>query len=512
MLRFEAFVEGKQAEDIDLAGAYVFAQDEIPIRADLVASGNEISCMKQSPGACGLMLLWPSGPAGKYLMGTTRLPKRSKPYNLNLELARAQIMRLYRKREDWALFDYADTGDLNQEFDQIRRQFVEAMCTDVSDPAAAAIIADKVLNQALLLGEKMALFHADLLYQKRTRRAKTDMKFGTAVNLYTDQPAYRDLLAKEFDFVHIPTHWCHTEAQERVHEYSHIDEWINWATRENKAIHAGPLLCFEPNVLPEWLTVWKNDFDALRKLVYAHIQRLVERYASRVKVWNVTSGLAAVNTFNLSFDQISELTRTSCQLVKKMAPDSQVMIDITMPWGEYYARNQRTIPPLLYADMAYQADMKFDAFGLSLQMGIPTDGHFVRDLMQISGMLDMFIPHGKAVHITACSVPSSPQSDPADFWGGRMPVAKAGAWHAPWSERLQAEWMQAVVRLARSKPYVESICWGDLADIPRHRIPNGGLCKANLHPKTAYKEFLSLRHSMVEDEHHNHHHHRHRHH
>ena len=51
--------------------------------------------------------------------------------------------------------------------------------------------------------------------------------------------------------------------------------------------------------------------------------------------------------------------------------------------------------------------------------------------------------------------------------------APAGRWHRPWDPQLQAEWIDAVYKLALSKPYVEIIAWGNLADInpnaPRRR-------------------------------------------
>ena len=63
----------------------------------------------------------------------------------------------------------------------------------------------------------------------------------------------------------------------------------------------------------------------------------------------------------------------------------------------------------------------------------------------------------------------------------------------PWSQRLQAEWLQAFYRIAASKPYVESICWRDLTDHLNHYIPHGGLCDAELKPKLAYAELRNLR-------------------
>jgi hypothetical protein len=496
MLRFEAYHNGEPAQGIDLSGAYVFGQDNIPVRADLVASHHQITCMKRVPGACGLSLMWHAGKTGKYLLATTRLPERPKPYNLNLELARAQLMRLYQKREDWALFDFPEAEDLNREFLVVRDKFTEALVLNFSDPAAASVKADETLDHAMLYGEKLALFHGDILTKRRISSGGERIRFGHRVIIEADSQPVLDRIHGTFDFIRVPIPWRMVEPKERDHDYAQIDAWIHWAHREKIDVHAGPLLTFETDHLPDWLYIWERDFGTLRDLIFDHIQRIVKRYSDKVDTWHVVSGLHAINTFNLNFDQIMELTRTSCQLVKTLAPKSTVVIDLVTPWGEYYARNQRTIPPMLYADMAYQSNIKFDAFGVQILMGLPADGYYVRDLLQISGLLDEFVNHEKPVHITACQVPSSNQPDPTDGWGGKLPIPNGGMWHAPWSQRLQAEWLQAIFRLGMSKPFVESICWRDLADLPGHVIAHGGLCGPDLAPKTAYREFRALRNSL----------------
>ena len=70
--------------------------------------------------------------------------------------------------------------------------------------------------------------------------------------------------------------------------------------------------------------------------------------------------------------------------------------------------------------------------------------------------------------------------------------AQGGRWHKPWDPQLQAEWMDAVYKLAFSKPYVESVAWGDLADLS-HKLPGGGLLDDMLKPKPSYTKLQELR-------------------
>jgi hypothetical protein len=57
MLRFDVYRDGAPAGDVDLSGAYVFGQDQIPVRADLAVANGQISCVKRIPGAAGLTIL-----------------------------------------------------------------------------------------------------------------------------------------------------------------------------------------------------------------------------------------------------------------------------------------------------------------------------------------------------------------------------------------------------------------------------------------------------------------------
>jgi hypothetical protein len=498
MLRFDVYHNGQPVTDIELSGAYLFGQESIPVRSDLAAESGRILCPKRVPGACGLALLWECGAAGRFLLPTTRLPDRAKPYNLNVELARAQLMRIAQKREDWGLFDFPSAEGLNSEFNAVRKEFVRALKTD--DGGKAADVADRALVDGVTVGEKMALFHADVLLDRRRAVAQGSPAragFGCMIDLLSQSEPYQQRLVETFDFFSIPMAWNQIELKEHSHDFGQVDSWVNWAARVRRPIHAGPLVSFEQASLPEWLYIWENDYETLRELIYEHIQQVVKRYEKQVSVWKVVSGINAYNSFDLNFEQLMELTRMSCLLVKKLVPRAQVIIELAMPWGEYYARNPRTVPPLLYADMAVQSGIKFDGFGIQIYMGVPEDGFFVRDLMQISSLLDELVVLSKPIHVTACEVPSDTRADNWDAWGGKAVVSKAGCWHNPWSQRLQAEWLQAFFRVAMSKPYVESICWRDLADYEGHHMPHGGLCRNDLEPKLAYKELRNFKASLV---------------
>jgi hypothetical protein len=175
-------------------------------------------------------------------------------------------------------------------------------------------------------------------------------------------------------------------------------------------------------------------------------------------------------------------------LTKQLAPRAQVIVDLTQPWGEYYARNQRTVPPLLYADMAVQSGIQFDAFGLQFLFGIDSGGYRLRDLLQVSALIDRLANLGKPIHITAMGVPSATGAA-TDNTG----ASTGGQWHGPWSDQTQADWMVAVTEIALSKPYVESVCVDLLADGLGSGIPSAGVLREDLTPKPALASLAEVR-------------------
>jgi hypothetical protein len=125
-------------------------------------------------------------------------------------------------------------------------------------------------------------------------------------------------------------------------------------------------------------------------------------------------------------------------------------------------------------------------------MGVPSPGCYTRDLFQLSTMLDKFSTLGRPVFLTAVNVPGRNGPDASDQSNGQMDPSKAGRWHRPWEPTLQAEWLEQFYRVCLSKPFVESIAWGNLADM-KPSLPSGGLLDDLLQSKPAFERLQQLR-------------------
>jgi GH35 family endo-1,4-beta-xylanase len=492
MLRFRVFSNGQPAESLDLSGAYLLGSDGVPVRAEIEFADGEIRCTKRASGPAGLALLWPVKGVGQIMLDTTRLPERETPYLLQLELARCRLMRLLHKQEDWELEDPQCAEALTERVSSCRDLLIEALQAD--DEPAAAALAEEALAAGVKVGEELSLEHATAaLGQRRENGSFGKLLFGCQVDLLSPSETYRKQLRAAFDFVTVPVSWRQIEPQEEKFNWKPLDTWVEWLAKKGIPMKGSGLVSFNERDVPDWLYIWEHDFERIRDLVYEHIRRVVNRYGQYIQAWDVVNGIHANNCISFNFEQLMELTRMSAAVVKQLQPQSTSIIDLVAPWGEYYARNQRTIPPMLYADMAAQSGINFDAFGLQIYFGLGLDGMYVRDMFQVSSMIDRFSGRGRPLHITGVQVPSDTSVDKDDAWGGTVSVHDGGAWRGEWSEELQSGWLRSFYQIAFSKPAVDTVTWRDLSDTQGHYLPHGGLLRQDLTPKPAYQQLVAMR-------------------
>jgi hypothetical protein len=491
-ITFEIYRDGQRLAQFTPVNPVAVGPESVPIPGDVIFENGLLTVARTDEHAVGVSLLWEVSAAGTYHLETTRLQPRPTAYNLNVELCRARLMKIVQKQEDWNLFDFPRADQFAAMFRQAQDLFSDAL-GKLYEPGEAARLADRALTIALELSEKLAVFHGELLLNRR--RASGGMAkhlFGCRVDSTVQNQRYKDTLADHFDYAVLPMSWRQLQPEEDTFVTEPVDEWVEHLSRRRVPIIAGPLIDLSDGGMPDWSFIWEHDFDTLRELAYEYVQKVVHRYRKAVSLWNVVAGLHTSNHFTLTFEQIIELTRLLVAQVKTLLPNARTLVTVTQPFGEYHARGHTSVPPMLYAEMVAQAGVNFDAFGLELTTGVPTSGSYARDLFQVSSMLDRFSSTGRSVFVTSVSAPDRNQPDSSDRSEGKLNPAQGGRWQRPWDAALQAEWMDAVYRLALSKPYVESIAWGDLADIAP-AVPGGGLLDDMLKPKPVFKKLQELR-------------------
>ena len=383
-------------------------------------------------------------------------------------------MQIINKREDWSIFEDAeDTAALCQEAQDL---FIKAI-QNISDGPAASQLADQALQKSLVFSETLAAKQAKALFATRGK----NHGFGRGcLGCWVDPKqvanhAYLEQLAGAFGLAMVPFNWGQIELERSKYDFSKLDACITLLSKRKLAIGAGPLLCFSKEYLPKWLLESHADFEKIRECAYEFVSAAAARYGGMVRTWCVISGLNALNHFGFGFEQVLEITRAANRAVKAASERAVRIIEVSNPWGEYYGQIPDTIPPLVYMDMVIQSGINFDAFGLTMRFGADVSGMHVRDMMQISAILDSFAPISRPIYITNVEVP------------GRDGAADtAGSWHGPWDKLKQAEWLDQFYRIALSKACIDGVMYSNFTDTADGIIPDSGLMTAELEPKESY--------------------------
>ena len=509
MIRFKVFHQGRQAPPLPLETVHLFGQDEIPVRGEFQYENGELLGIRHNDSAVGLATLWEVKGFGKLSLQTTRLPVRDQFYNLNVEIARSRLLRISQKREEWGLTDLTMTAQEHELIDKAMDQFIEALC-HLDDPAKASQYADASLLYSMQMGESLAMSHAKLFLERRILTSGFRKEnFGCIFDpSRIRDKQYLKLIKDHFQFVTVPLTWHTVQPKEQEWHFEQLDECLRWLSRNRIVVKMGPLLSCDPETIPDWVFIWENDFEQVRELAYEYITAVVSRFEGKVQAWDVVSGFNANNCFRFGFEQMIEMTRSATLAAKRASKQAVVLVELTQLWGEYYSSNPRTIPPLLYADAVCQGGIPFDGFSLKMPFGGGPEGMRARDLLELSVLLDRFAGFGKSVHLSGVGAPSRP-SDPGtgNKNNGGSP-GEMGYWHEEWSDGIQAQWLNHFYEIALSKPFVESVTWGDLTDRgeavgqkpPPGEAPWSGLLHADYKPKPAFEAYLKLKKSCLKRE------------
>jgi len=481
-VEFRVFKNGKAVNDFPLSGAYLFGTDGIAIRrARILSKGGVVSCMKPNMQTAGLALLWPVEGFGSVLLPTTCLPEKNTRYNLNLEIARGKLMQIVNKREDWSYFDHLD--GLDDAFNTARDLFIRAL-QKISDPPAAAKLADESLEKALDFSEQLALRQAESLLRMRGRNRGFGRRcLGCVIDpeRMTDSN-YLAAVLDCFPFVTIPATWAQIEPQKGKYNFSLLDSAIQVLSKKRVAICVGPLLRFTEPCLPRWLLAPRTSYEKIREAAYRFVGRTVARYAGSVHTWRIIAGLNAFNHFGFSFEQTLEMTRAATMAARAAGNRGVRIVELSNPWGEYYADTPSTIPPLVYMDMVVQSGINFDAFGLALRFGKNNPGMHIRDMLQISAVLDYFGAVGKPLYVTEVEVPAANHDQ----------AAMAGLWRGPWDPQRQGLWLEQFYKVALSKPFIDTVSYAHFVDTENSELAHSGLFDAQLKPKPAIEALHKL--------------------
>jgi GH35 family endo-1,4-beta-xylanase len=343
------------------------------------------------------------------------------------------------------------------------------------------------LRELLWAGEEVVLGRARQTIARRGPRK--GFLFGCNFFGYPEQgEAYAEKFAALFNFATLPLYWRGFEPEEGKPQFGPVDTRLARLERASITAKGHPLCWFHEAGCPTWMQ--GRSFDQWREGHRRRITEIVNRYRDRIRVYDVINEAHDWgNEPQFSQDQLLEMTRLAADATHAADPKAVRVVNNCCLFGEYVAEGRtykgkqprplRT--PLQYLRAVLKANVDFDAVGL--QVYYPE-----HDLFEITRMLDRFAALGKPLHVTELGVSSRADTDEQSM--GKEP--SHCYWHAPWSESIQADWVEQFYTLCYAHPAVKAVTWWDFSDAGGHFWPHGGFVRPDGQPKESYRRLQRL--------------------
>ncbi len=461
--------------------------DNMPWPTDLHFTPGQMAVLRSVDESGYLVTPWTVDGLG-LLMGTSAtLIERNHSYRLLTELARGKINQVRCQASDWRMGGLQLAPDLEKAITEASNAFGRAI---TSPPGESDSLAQGALDQAYSAAQMLVRAYLEQVLQVRhQRQERLDTAFACRVGPAAPAEAVAAAFASAFNTVALPLSWCTVESEEASYRWDAADALVDWATKQNLGLTAGPLIDFSSAQLPAWLWLWERDLPSLATFMCRFVEAAVRRYRSRIRRWQVTAASNCANLLSLSEDDLLQLTYRLGEVARQVDPGLELVVGIAQPWGEYMAVADRTHSPFIFADTLIRSGLNLTALDIEVVMGIEPRGSYCRDLLETSRLLDLYALLGVPLRVTL-GYPSS--ADPDLDADPELRVG-AGRWDGGFTPAAQAAWAEAYATLATAKPYVQGVQWAHLSDAEPHQFPSCGLVDRDGALKPALGKLRELR-------------------
>lgn len=306
--------------------------------------------------------------------------------------------------------------------------------------------------------------------------------------------AYKEHFAAAFNLATVPFYWQDLEPEQgkpryaknspKIYRRPPPDLCIDWC--ERNGIEPKCHILNYANVTPEWA---KGDIFKEKSLLEKRMRELAERYARRIRMWEVTNETFWGTNFRGSnFYQQDDFIEWSFKTAEKYFPANELIIN---EWAGVWSGYQRDRSRYyMQIERALLKGARIDGVGMQFHMfhqGSAED--VVRktrdfyDPMRLFDVMDTYAKLGRPLQITEITIPAYSE-DPGD-------------------EETQAEILRTLYRIWFSHRAMKAIIYWNLPDgyaafakpgdfSGGENLYYGGLCRFDMTPKPAYRVVQDL--------------------
>ncbi len=463
------------SSEADLRRAYVTGQDRTPARGRVELRAGLLIVHREASESGRLHVPWPVPGFGRPFLGTATLAERPEPYDLAVELARGRLNEVRNQCADWRQAGLRLGPELSAALDAARISFARA-ATRQDRPDESATAAIETLKAACNAGRLLAESYTNQVLARRLEHTpRLATLLGCGLEGAPKSRPWATQFPEVFNAARVRCSWRELAPDEGRTRWEVPDAQVHWARKRRLSVAAGPLIDFRPGGFPDWLWLWQGDFEEIQQQAVEFVSHVIGRFRGKVNTWHVVARPATGEVLGLGEEQQIRLTARLLQVARQADPDAALVADFDCPWAEWLAQGPFQLGPLHLADSLARADLGLGGVGVELALGYSRPGSHLRDLFDVSRLLDLYALVGLPLHV-GLAIPSAAGPDPrAD---GSITVA-ADQWPAPPDEASQRSWASRLVGMAVAKPFVQSVTWLDPSDAAPHLYPHSGLFRGD---------------------------------
>lgn len=359
--------------------------DNTPAVTRRGATAAGLSYGREDAESSYLELVWPTGDAPR-TVSTSTLRQRPEPYPLTVELARGAVNRVRSFAAELAASRVELPPPLAADLLALTKRFGRCLPSDDGPPAERA--AD-VLAAAGPVADRLAALLAAERYKSRPDAAPLDTRFGCRLSRPLS-PADADAYAASFNAVRLVPDWAAIEPTEAGFNWSTLDPLVRWAAAAGLHVSIGPILDLTDGRFPDWVRGWAGDLANLTAFLSDFVATVVARYRSACKRWHLLSGFNHAPALGLNDDDRFNLTVRLMETAADVDPDSDWILGLARPWGEYLSEPGSAYPPFALADALLRRDLPLSGLELELLSGPSARCGPPRDALDVVHLLEAY--------------------------------------------------------------------------------------------------------------------------
>lgn len=475
--------------------AYICGIEGVPWQSRIEFDGSRLTLTRAIDSSGKLYMACPLEGIGFRTLSTCSLrPLDDEAHLLPLEFARGSCFRARVQSDAWQRAGLT----LSQEFVELLQAgtscFLDAAQrrADLEGSSAAAMESILLLEKAISdLGESYAV-------QSIAFRKQREPQIGTLLAGTVTPPAPLGLpshtaFTAAFNSAAVRLNWADIETDSGRFSYDNAEEAIDFCTNKGMRIIGGPLIDFRERLMPHWLYLLEDDFDAFLKSVTHFVETTVNKFRGSIQLWNCASGLNTPGPMQLNDEQIMRLSVGILQTVRRADPTTPAIMSFDQPFGEYLGQNREGISPLHFADALVRSGLGMAGLGLEVRMNYANNATFPRSAVELGQMIDRWATLGMPM-LVQLSIPGGTGTDsmavaPCDVLQDDSQKAD--------QESEQLRLAGPLIQTLLAKHIVHGIVWEGWSDQVPHVVSHSGLIDANGNERPLLEYLTRLRREFL---------------